>query len=411
MLTRSIKYYFDSFKGFRREVWFLALVTLINRAGTMVVPFMSLYLTKDLGFSLEDAGWVLTAFGAGSVVGSWLGGKLTDKLGFYPVMWGSLIGSAFFFIALQYLKTIGGICAGVFFLMCVADTLRPALFVAMRTYSRPENRTRAVTLIRLAINLGFSMGPAIGGVIISQLGYAGLFWVDGLSALAGGILFIMLLDKRDSDHNQESEINSSKEPHTDMPYMWFLLTGILISFAFVQHFSTIPLYYKEVYHLPEAEIGLLLGLNGFLIFVFEMPLIRFVERPAFSQIGVLAFSTVLFAASFLVLNLGHWIGLPIMGVVFMTVGEMLNFPFMNRFAMDRSAYGRSGAYMAMFAMIFSIAHILGHNTGMHLIHFFGYEVTWYIMTGVLLVAAWMFYFLKRMLRKEVHPSDLPEDPQ
>ena len=91
-MAHLFKLYFDSFKGLSIEVWWLALITLINRAGTMVIPFLALYLTEDLHFTLTDVGLVMTAFGLGSVIGSWLGGKLTDKLGAYKIMVLSLIG-------------------------------------------------------------------------------------------------------------------------------------------------------------------------------------------------------------------------------------------------------------------------------------------------------------------------------
>lgn len=82
--------YINTFRGLSKEVWWLALITLINRAGTMVIPFLSLYLTKSLDFTLSDVGWIMSFFGLGSVVGSWIGGKLTDKIGYYKVMFFSL---------------------------------------------------------------------------------------------------------------------------------------------------------------------------------------------------------------------------------------------------------------------------------------------------------------------------------
>jgi len=85
-LARAYTYYVDSFRGFRREVWLLAAITFINRAGSMVIPFLSLYLTTNEGYSLEQVGWVMSCFGLGSVLGSWLGGRLTDMLGFYAVL-------------------------------------------------------------------------------------------------------------------------------------------------------------------------------------------------------------------------------------------------------------------------------------------------------------------------------------
>ena len=91
MFQKFFRYYIGSFSDLRREVWLLALITFINRAGTMVIPFLSLYLTKSRGFSLEEVGWILTFFGLGSVAGSWLGGKLVDSIGHYKTMAGSLL--------------------------------------------------------------------------------------------------------------------------------------------------------------------------------------------------------------------------------------------------------------------------------------------------------------------------------
>ena len=151
MLKKITNLYIDSFKGLSNKVWFLALITFINRAGTMVIPFLSLYLTEYLHFSLGDVGWIMSSFGLGSFVGSWLGGKLTDKIGFYKVMVWSLLLTGFLFIGLQYITSFWGFVIGIFLTMTVADTFRPAMFVSLKAYSKPENQTRSLTLIRLSV--------------------------------------------------------------------------------------------------------------------------------------------------------------------------------------------------------------------------------------------------------------------
>ena len=177
MLDRLLKPY----KGFSQEVWLLALITFVNRAGAMVIPFLSLYLTKDLGFSLSQVGWIMSCFGFGSLLGVFLGGKLTDQIGYYKVMYSSLLLGGLVFIILQFFQSLIAVCIGFFILSLVADAFRPAIWVALSANSREENRTRSVTLIRLAINLGFSIGPALGGLIIAGIGYRGLFWVGWIN--------------------------------------------------------------------------------------------------------------------------------------------------------------------------------------------------------------------------------------
>jgi predicted MFS family arabinose efflux permease len=401
LLTRAYQFYIGSFTGLSREVWLLAGITFVNRAGSMVVPFLSLYLTHDMGLSLEQVGWVMSCFGAGSVVGSWLGGKLTDRLGFYDIMSGALLTSGFAFIGLQYLKGFVPFCAGVFGLMLLSDAFRPAMFVAIRSYTLPESRTRAVSLIRLAINLGFSMGPAIGGLIIVAWSYGGLFWVDGLTCLAAmGLMWMYLPRQQSLKDEQAARPTAQRSPYRDGIYLFFLFTLVLIGIAFLQYFSTIPLFYSEVHHLNEFWIGVILGMNGLLIFLTEMPLIKFCEDRRFDTITVMVWSAALIALSFIVLNLFPMVAFLWVGMLLVTVGEMLNFPFMNRFAFERAEHGPPGAYMALFTIGWSVSHIIGHTLGLNLIAHFGYTTTWYLFTGVLVLAMGMLFLLKQMVAGE-----------
>ena len=132
-----------------------------------------------------------------------------------------------------------------------------------------------------------------------------------------------------------------------------------------------------------------------------MPLIKFCEDRKFDLYRILLISVVLFALSFAVLNWFPVIGFLWVGMTLMTVGEMLNFPFMNRFAYDRSDQGPPGAYMALFTMSWSVAHIFGHTLGLNLIAQFGYTSTWYIMAGIMVLAMGLLVVLKRMMESEL----------
>ena len=395
------KNYLSTFNGLSKEVWWLALITFINRSGTMVIPFLSLYLTDDLEFTFTDVSWIMSAFGFGSVAGTWIGGKLTDSIGYYKVMVRSLLSTGFLFIALQFLNTFTSICIGIFLVMVVADTFRPAMFVAMSVYSKPENKTRSVTLIRLAINLGFSAGPAIGGLIITAFGYGGLFWLDGITCILATLLLIKVLNPRVAKPVDNIVVENPVSVYKDKLFWIFFIAMFIFGVIFLQYFSTIPLYYKDVHFLNEFEIGLLLGLNGLFIFILEMPLIKWLEQSSFTKIGLMLFGLVLTAISFYVLNLTSWMGILVIGMLFMTVGEMIAFPFSNAFAMDRAKKGNQGEYLSMYVMSFSIAHIFGHNIGLRLIDNLGYNNTWYIMVGLGFIGVLLLMYLKRSIKYEV----------
>ena len=402
MIKRTISSYQNSFRGLSPEVWWLALITFINRAGTMVLPFMSLYLTQDLKLTLSQVGWIMTSFGLGSLVGTWIGGKLTDTIGFYKVMVRSLLTTGFLFIALQYLHTFESFLVGIFLTMLVADMFRPAMFVSLKAYSKPENRTRSLTLIRLAINLGFSFGPFLGGIIIAFIGYSGLFWVDGLTCIAAIFIMKMVLKERQIQNInstvEDDIVTQVKSVYKDKPFWIFLTVVFLMGFVFLQLFTTMPLYYKEIFTLSELQIGLIMALNGFLIFLFEMPLIHYIENKMLDKLKIITWSLVLFALSFLILNITMWVGILIIGMLLITVGEMLAFPFTNNFAMNRAPTGKEGRYLALYSMAFSLAHIFSAKTGMEVIDKFGFAANWFVMGGLGLLAVVLMFWLRKSLK-------------
>jgi predicted MFS family arabinose efflux permease len=392
--------YINTFSGLSREVWWLSLITLINRAGTMVIPFLSLYLTEDLKFTVSEVGWIMSFFGLGSVVGSWLGGKLTDKIGYYKVMLVSLIGTGILFVFLQFATTFHQFCVGIFSVMLVADAFRPAMFVALSAYSNPENKIRSVTLIRLAINLGFSVGPAVGGLMVISIGYQGLFWIDGVTCLLAAVLLLNVLHPQKVTVLDKVTVENPVSAYKDKSFWIFFVAMFIFGFVFLQYFSTVPLYYKEVRFLSEFQIGLLLGFSGLFIFVFEMPMIQWLNKPKNSKVRLIAIGLFLVSISYLVLNLSDWVGILLVGMLLMTIGEMIAFPFSNAFAVDRAKKGNQGEYMALYSISFSLAHIFSHNSGMQMIAKYGFEFTWNFMMILALVGVAILLILLRVLKKE-----------
>lgn len=366
----------------------------------MVIPFLSLYLTKSLGFTLENVAWIMSCFGLGSVMGSWLGGKLTDRIGYYKVMSISLFLTGLLFIALQYVTTLMGFCIGIFLVMLVADTFRPAMFVALSAYSKPENKTRSVTLIRLAINLGFTAGPAVGGLIITSIGYQGLFWVDGITCLMAVVLLIQVLNPKKARVLDEIKVENPESIYKDKPFWIFFIAMFIFGFVFLQYFSTMPLYYRDIHHLTEFEIGLLFGLNGFVIFLLEMPLIKWLEETKYSKSFLMLIGLFLTGLSFVVLLITPWVGVLVIGILLMTIGEMIAFPFSNAFVMERAKRGKQGEYMAFYTISFSIAHIFGHNSGMQLIDNIGFDNTWALISILSFIGVFSLMLLIRMLKRE-----------
>lgn len=406
MLKTGFQRYIDNFRGFTREIWILAIVTFINRAGVMVVPFLSKYLKEDLQFSYSEVGWIMVSFGVGSLIGSWLGGKLSDKIGFYKIMLFSLFVSGIILIGLQYVTSFFGLCFGFFLLMLVADMFRPAMFVAISAYAKPENRTRALTLVRLAINLGFAAGPAMGGLVIMSIGYGGLFWIDGLTCIISIVTFGILVKEKKKfvDPNIEtvtvSEVNSVFK---DKPFWIFLITCLISGVLFFQLFTTIPLYHKEQFNLTEFQTGLLITLNGLMVFFLEMPIVSYIERKKINKLKVFTIGMIAMSISMFLLLINFWAGILILMMIFMTFGEIFVFPFSNTFAISRAPKGHEGRYMAIFTMSYSMAHIFSSKIGMEIIGHFGYQANWLFMGVLGIVGILLGYWVMDLVKKETKP--------
>ena len=396
-----IKKYLNNFKGFSKEIWILTLITFINRAGTMVIPFLSKYMKENLEFTYSQIGWVMVFFGVGSIIGTWLSGKLSDKIGFYKAMVFSLFTSGVVFIFLQYASTFEELCIGILILTSVADMFRPAMLVCLKTFTKKENRARAFALTRAAVNLGFLFGPVLGGLIIMQLGYSYIFYVDGATCILAIIVFVVFVKEEKivfklKKHDLDFKKISIRKDH---PFMLHLLICMITGILFFQIFTTLPLYHKEQFNMSEFDSGLLLSLNGLLILLFELPIVNYVIKNNIDNHKVISIGLLLMSSSFLLLLL-PWQGMLVPMMVLMTFGVMLTFPFANSFAMNRSYEYQEGKYMAAFTMSYSLAHILGAKSGMEIIQNQGYECNWMFMAALGLIGSLLVFKLFKMVEKE-----------
>ena len=398
MFTQTVSLYKNAYGGLSRSTWWLALVMLINRSGTMVVPFMTIYMTQHLGVSISKAAFVISLFGAGAIIGALAGGKLTDRMGSYYIQITTLIGGGIMFIVLGQMKSYSAICVCTFLLAIINEAFRPANSVAVAHYSKEENRTRSYSLNRLAINLGWAVGGGIGGFIASY-NYELLFWVDGLTNLSGAaLLYFVLAPSR----NVATEVKVKKEKavgrsaYQDTNYLIFIFLLFLFAMCFFQLFTTIPVFYKEQFHLSVFFIGIIMSMNGLLIVLFEMIMIFKLEgkRPLLHFISV---GVILIGIAYLMLNLPG-INKSILAIIIMllfTFGEILSMPFMNSYFISRTLPHNRGQYAALFTVAWASAQAIGPIIGGLVAENYGYNILWFAIAVVCMAIAFLYWLLHR----------------
>jgi MFS family permease len=362
---------------------------------------------------------MLALYGGGAVVGIALGGRLTDALGTRAVMVGSLVGNALALFALAMVDGAAAFAVGLPLLGLVAEAFRPANAAAVAAFAHPARRVRAFTLYRLAINAGFTIGPAVGGRL-AGVGYVWLFVVDGVTCLAAALLLVLLLParpagERTDDVGGEAAAGAAgaagaggargRSPWSDRVFVGAFVLILVQGMIFMQMHSTWPLFLRNERGLAEARIGDLFAVNTLVIVLFEMVLVARIQhlRPL-PVIGVagglvgLGFGLLPFAA-----------GLPaIVGTVLLwTLGEMLGAPMMQTWVADRADERSRGRYLAALALCFSFCSVLAPLGGTALYERVGPDAVWYaaLLGGVVQVAG--FRWLARAERRGSQASSPP----
>jgi predicted MFS family arabinose efflux permease len=400
-MKKLIQIYIKSYSGLSPAAWLLALVMLINRMGSMVIPFLGMYMTKQLGFDISHVGVVLACYGCGSVAGSWLGGWLTDKVGNFKVQSTSLILTAPLFLIMPLFTTFESMAAMVFVLSLVADTFRPANSVSVARYAKPENLTKAYSLNRMAVNLGFSVGPALGG-FLATFSYNWIFYGNAIAVAAAAIVFFYFFyNRKGNTISKEVKVDTrpvekDRNPYKDRPFILFSVLCCLFSMAFFQLISTLPLFYQDVHKMTEGEIGLILGFSGFVIVVFEMLLVHIVEHRA-TITRILFYGTLFAGLSYFMLNFNFGVVWLYMAMFMLSLGEMLTLPFMATVTALRSTRNTQGAYMGMNSIAFAFSNIFGPFLGTKAVALWGYHTLWYIDAAILVVVAFGFIWSMKKL--------------
>ncbi len=369
----------------------------------MVIPFLTVFLTGQRGYSLQDAGIVMSSYGFGSIVGSYVGGWFTDRTGFYRVQLWTLIGSGLCFWVVGQLDTIVTMSIGIFVLSMVTDAFRPANQAAIAYFSTKDTLSRSYGLLRLAINLGFALGPVVGGWLIAGLGYAALFWANGLTCLFAAIAYKLSFPKRiesvqaakDEGREMDALPASDRSAYRDWLFLFFVLLISLQAIAFMQFFSVLPVYFKQDWQYTELQIGYLFTLNGLLIAAVEMPLVHVAERRA-RILPIIAFGGLLVGLSFVVLaSFGGSLWPAVFFIIIITFGEMLSMPFMNTWVAARAPIARRGEYMGLQSIAWALAFIIAPSFGLAWAERWGFEGLLWVMGAVGLLSGLGFLLVEK----------------
>lgn len=411
---------------FPKAVWILFAVSLINKMGTMVLPFLSLHLTQQYGLGAKDAGLVIAAYGLAGLIISPVAGICSDRFGALRVLFSSLLCSSFVLFAFLLAKGPLSIALCTFLLALSNESFRPASFAVIGELVPQAKRQAAFALIRLAGNLGMGVGPLVGGLLYAH-SFRLLPIVNGSAALAAAGILILSFSL--TGGSPSGSLLRAVSRHSDAPAsravttpslfralfqafhkfhdrkLWLLIAALVPALVvFFQHESTLPLFVVQERHLSEQVFSRVFLVNALLIVCLELPLNWQFSKYQVSPLRLLPFGAAFVAGGFGLLSLTETQVGVLATTAIWTLGEMILLPASATYVAEISPPSKKGEYMGFYTMSFHIAFVTAPILGGAILDRLGSTSLWILMFGVGLLSVFILLRLGRTQgrAKELH---------
>lgn len=412
-----------------RPVHLLCLGTFINRAGTFIIPFMTIYMREALGAGDAFAPVAMGVFGLGSICGSITGGHLADRVGRRPVMLAALLGAAAILLLMSQLSSAAAFLVGVFFFSAVGDTYRPAASAMIADLTAPTQRSHAFALMYVSINLGFAIGPAVGG-FIAEYSFQWLFFGDAATCALYAVIILFGIKETlgrptpaitppaaettageaAEPESGEAAAATTSDTTSNLPHVSFATAirhmlrdttflalcgaSFFIALVYMQAMSTFPLYLNSLGFGP-AQYGRIIALNGLLIVLGQLPLTNWMHGKHRGHLLITAavLSAVGFGLKSVAFSELTFIGT----VVIWTLGEMMQFPHLPPIVTELAPENMRARYMGVFGMSFSGAATIGAPLGGLVLSYAGPTALWLGGATLALIAATLYATIRHRI--------------
>lgn len=371
------------------SIYIIFTATIINGIGIFVFPFMTLILTRNLGYDPKTAGIIMMLLSTAYIPGGFIGGKLADRFGRKKVMMVTQLVSVAAFVPCGFLGNspliVLFIAISIFF-DGITDPARQAMQTDLTT---PENRQTAFSLIYLGHNLGFALGPLIAGFLFNRAPQ----WIFWGNALAAGIAVLLVLafvpETKPTNEQLEQSLHSDSSEKAVQGGLIkallsrpFLLLYVFITtwygFVYAQHRFLLPLQTDQLFGAGGAPLyGLLMTFNAVIVVVFNIPLVAALKR--FGPVVNTAIAGFLYALGFGMLGLIHSKWLFFVSVFIWTAGEIVNATNSEVYVANHTPMSHRGRFNAVIPLIWGFGWGVSTWYSGMLTEAFGLNTTWLLM--------------------------------
>jgi MFS family permease len=400
-LARKLQQAHAVYNQYPRQFWVLILGSFIDRlGGALLFPFFTLYITRKFGVGMTTVGVIFGVFALSSVVGSMLGGALTDRLGRKGVFLFGLVSSALSSLVMGSVNQVQLFMLVVVFVGLLADSAGPARQAMVADLLPDEQRAQGFAILRVVINLSVTIGPMIGGLLAAR-SYMLLFVCDAVTSLvAAGVVYVAIQETRPASaadaSGQEESMAQTFGGYLlalrDTAFGWFLIGSLLMTLVYMQMNTTLAVYLRDSHGISEQGFGYILSLNAAMVVLFQFPITRWITP--YRPLLMMAAGMVLYAAGFAMYGFVSAYALFLGAMAIITVGEMVTAPVGQAIVSRLAPEDMRGRYMAVYGFSWVLPSAVGPLLAGLVMDNADPRWVWYACGVIGLLAAAVFYAMQ-----------------
>ncbi|MFV1948733.1 MAG: MDR family MFS transporter, partial [Anaerolineales bacterium] len=386
----------DIYNDFPKIFWVVVGASFIDRiGGTLLFPFFSLYITQKFNVGMTQAGIVLGTFSAFGLIGSMIGGALTDKFGRKSLILFGLVFSAISTLSLGLVNEFAVLLPLAVVIGLLSNMAGPAHQAMVADLLPEDKRQEGFGILRVVANMSWIIGPTIGGFIANRSYFALFVLYAVISCIVAVIVFRYVPEtKPESTEEPESIVRTFAGYGVvlkDYAYVAFLGVSILMGIVYQQMYNTLSVYLRDNHGIEPQGYGFLLTVSAIVVILFQFTTTRVIKKyPAFLLMALGVFFYMIGFGMFGFVTV-YWLFAA--AIVIITIGEMVIMPTASALATNFAPEDMRGRYMAVFGLSWALPATVGPSLAGLILDNYNPNLLWYIGAAICAVAVLGFYGL------------------
>jgi len=406
MFARINKIYHE----FPRLFWVVVAVSFVDRiGGTLLFPFFALYITQKFNVGMTQAGILLGMSSLFGLIGSTVGGALTDKFGRKQLILFGLVFSAVSTLAFGLVNEFSVLFPLMVVVGLLSSVAHPAHDAMIADILPEKQRQEGFGILRVVGNLSWIIGPTIGG-ILANINFFYLFVIDAvISCIVAAIIFRVIPETKPEPHaHEQSEsflqtVIGYRIVLKDFAFMAFMVAGMLMLIVYQQMYSSLSVYLRDNHNINPSGYGFLMTTSAITVIIFQFWVSRIIKyRPPFLMMAI---GTVFYMIGFTLFGVVTAYALFALNIVIITIGEMIVVPTSQAIAANFSPENMRGRYMAIFGLSWAVPSTVGPGAAGYILDNYNPNLLWYIGGAVCGLSVLAYYALH--LRLGTKPEFAP----